>query len=142
LPYTKVVRKVGKRKAPKTLGEHVRERRLQLGLLQREVAEQIGVGEVTVTHWETNQTSLPPIATMPAIIRFLGYDPTPKAENLSERMKAYRRRHGLPIKEAAAKLGVDEDTWGSWERKGEIPWKRHQALVEAFLDADEAVEVG
>jgi len=37
---------------PKTLGEHVRKRRLDLGLEQAQVAERIGVTTSTVYNWE------------------------------------------------------------------------------------------
>jgi hypothetical protein len=40
---------------------------------------------------------------------------------------------GWTIKEAARQLGVDEGTWGEWERKGSIPWKWYQRMVEDFL---------
>jgi transcriptional regulator with XRE-family HTH domain len=52
---------------------------------------------------------------------------------LTERMREYRRRHGLSIKEAAFRACVDESSWGSWERTGLIPWKRYRTLVDAFL---------
>jgi transcriptional regulator with XRE-family HTH domain len=61
---------------------------------------------------------------MPAIIHFLGYDPTPEPTTLPERMRDYRRKNGLTIKEAAHRMGVDESSWGQWERTGLIPWKR------------------
>ncbi len=57
-----------------TLGDHLRRRRLILRLLQRQVAEQIGVTKATVHNWETNRSN-PGFREMPAIIRFLGYDP-------------------------------------------------------------------
>lgn len=38
--------------APETVGEHIRKRRLDLGLLQIEVAQIIGVTESTVGNWE------------------------------------------------------------------------------------------
>ena len=34
-----------------TIGDHIRKRRLDLGLLQREVGAQIGVCAATVTNW-------------------------------------------------------------------------------------------
>jgi len=43
-----------------TLSDHILKRRLNLSLLQREVADQIGVDETTITHWERNATT-PPI---------------------------------------------------------------------------------
>jgi hypothetical protein len=70
---------------------------------------------------------------MPAIIRFLGYDPTPEPRTLADRMRSYRKRLGLSITEAALRAGVDESSWGSWERIGLIPWERYRTLVDEFL---------
>jgi len=39
------------------LGDHIRARRLDLKLLQKQVADQIGVHEQTITGWERNATS-------------------------------------------------------------------------------------
>ena len=54
------------------MGDHLRKRRLDLGLLQREVAEQIGVDAMTICNWEKQRT-VPEIRCMPRIIEFLGY---------------------------------------------------------------------
>lgn len=35
-----------------TIGDHIRKKRMDLGLLQREVAAKIGVAESTVWNWE------------------------------------------------------------------------------------------
>ena len=40
---------------PETLGDRIRRRRMELGLLQREVAGFIGVDESTVWNWEANR---------------------------------------------------------------------------------------
>ena len=37
---------------PKTIGEHIRKRRMDLGLEQKEVARIIGVTESTIWNWE------------------------------------------------------------------------------------------
>lgn len=37
---------------PKTIGEHIRKRRMDLGLMQKEVAGIIGVTESTIWNWE------------------------------------------------------------------------------------------
>ena len=68
-----------------------------------------------------------------AIIGFVGYDPFPQAATLSDQLVAVRRVKGWTIKEAAGQLGVDEGTWARWEKTG-IPWKRHQAILTAFLE--------
>ena len=48
-------------------------------------------------------------------------------------MRSYRQRLGLSINEAALRAGVDESSWGSWERTGLISWKRYRTLVDEFL---------
>jgi transcriptional regulator with XRE-family HTH domain len=63
----------------RSIGDHVRKRRLDLGLLQREVALRVGVDKTTVFNWETG-TASPNLRALPAVIRFLGYDPRPSRE--------------------------------------------------------------
>ena len=113
---------------PRTLGEHLKKRRLILGLRQEDVALQLGVGPESVLHWEKGQTA-PPISVIPRIIAFLGYEPYPAPETLSERMLAFRRRRGWSIEQAARDLGVDPGTWARWERQGEVPWKVYRDLL-------------
>ena len=98
-----------------TIGEHIRAKRRERELRQRDVGDQIGVGAETIANWE-KEKAVPQIAFMPAIVRFLGYDPTPEPTTLADRMRSYRKRLGLSIKEAALRARVDESSWGSWER--------------------------
>jgi len=97
-----------------TLGDHIRSRRLDLNLLQRQVAEQIGVIEITITNWECNATS-PATRYIPAITQFLGYDPQPTADLFPERLVTERRALGLSQREMAKRLGVDPGTLQGWE---------------------------
>ena len=39
-----------------TLGEHIRKRRLEQGLFQRNLAKLIGVDEMTIVNWEKEKT--------------------------------------------------------------------------------------
>lgn len=95
--------------APQTLGEHLKKRRRELGLFQREAAERMGVAVETLINWEKDRTE--PIASRfrPAI-DFLGYDPTPEPRTLGERLDAKRRRTGMTISEVAKHLGWDDGT--------------------------------
>ena len=97
-----------------TLGDRLRTHRLDLNLLQKQVADQIGVHEQTITGWERNAT-VPEVRYMPAIIQFLGYDPLPPATSLSERLATARRVLGLSQRKMATKLGVDPATVNNWE---------------------------
>jgi transcriptional regulator with XRE-family HTH domain len=53
---------------------------------------------------------------MPAIIRFLGYNPLPSAEGWGERLVQQRTIQGLSQKQSAAHMGVDQGTLARWER--------------------------
>jgi len=118
---------------PSCLGEHLRKRRLELQLSQKEAGRTLGRSWRTVFNWENGKTK-PAVESIPSIIEFLGRDPFGNADSLSDRLAAARRTRGWTIKQAAEQLGVDEGTWGRWE-KTEIPWKRYQAIAEAFLEA-------
>ena len=121
---------------PQTLGEHVRKRRLELALTQKQAAERLGVNPWTILNWEKDHTEAP-IESMPAIIRFLGYDPFPEPKNIPERLLAKRRAMGWSIKEAARQLGVDEGTWRAWEQAGVILYRNHRLMVAWLLNAPE-----
>jgi len=43
-----------------TLGDHVRKRRLELGMQQKDVARRLGVDEMTVNNWERHRTTPAP----------------------------------------------------------------------------------
>lgn len=73
-----------------SLGDHLRSHRLDLNLLQMEVAEQIGVDKTTIHNWESN-ASTPAIRYVPAIIRFLGSDPRPSVDSFPDRLATGRR---------------------------------------------------
>ena len=120
---------------PHTVGDHIRRRRLGLKMLQRDAAAQIGVDKTTVFNWEAN-TSAPGFAYMPAIIRFLGYNPLPEAKTLAQRLVRHRTTLGLPQKESARRLGVDPGTLGLWERGEREPLGRVLNRVQRFLDAE------
>ena len=117
---------------PRTLGEHVKHSRLTRKFTQKAAAILLGVNPSTLLNWEKGYTE-PPIASLPAILQFLGYDPFPEPKSLPERLVAKRRTMGWSIKEAAWQLGVEEGTWGAWERGETILYRKHRALVARFL---------
>lgn len=70
---------------------------------------------------------------MPAIIRFLGYNPFPEPTNIPERLLAKRRAMGWSIEDAAGQLGVDAGTWGAWECGQLILHQGHREMVARIL---------
>jgi transcriptional regulator with XRE-family HTH domain len=117
-----------------TIGDHLRKRRLDLGLLQREVAKQIGVTACTIQYWETNRV-VPALRFRPQIIEFLGYDPSHRSpdQSLAEVLKAQRQRLGMSRKKLAALLGIDESSLAHWERGEHHPTERSLKIINVFL---------
>jgi len=118
---------------PRTLGEHIRRRRLVLKLTQKEVADQLGAICWTILNWGKGHTQ-PPIESIPAIVRFLGFDPFPRPKTLPEYPLAKRRAMGWSIRVAAWALGVDPSTWRNWERGKMILYRQHRIRVAQLLD--------
>jgi transcriptional regulator with XRE-family HTH domain/cell division protein FtsB len=123
-----------------TVGDHIRRKRLDLKMLQREVAEQLGVCEPSLFNWEANTVS-PGIEYMPAIIRFLGYNPLPPAKSWGERLVRHRTSLGMTRGEAAKHVGVDPGTLARWERGEREPAGVLLERVERFLDDAEAADL-
>jgi transcriptional regulator with XRE-family HTH domain len=120
-----------------TLGDHVKKVRLDRGLVQEQVARELGVSVGTVQNWETDHTRVA-TRSMPQVVAFLGYDPDEESESdhLGERIRALRERQGLSQVALAAKLGLNASTVVAWER-GRV--RKHFAKVrgrfEEFLAA-------
>ncbi len=99
-----------------TLGDHIRKRRLDLGLLQKDVAVTIGVDTCTITNWEKGH-SQPELWYISRIIEFLGYEPDGlKPVTLGQRIKRYRYLHGISQKELAKQMAIDPGTLSRLER--------------------------
>ena len=118
---------------PETLGEHVKRSRLEREISRREAALLLGVTPWTVFNWEKGRTD-PAIEAMPAIIRFLGYDPSPAPRSLPERLLAKRRAMGWSIQNAAKTVAVDPGVWSDWERGGVILFRANRRQVARLLD--------
>ncbi len=117
------------------MGDHLKKRRCELGLLQKEVAFRLGVDDDTILNWEHGNTQ-PPVRFLPRIIRFLGYDPYPAAKLLAEKLVAKRRQLGLSRKQLAKRLGVDEGTLAHWEKAQQEPTGNRIETVKEFLASD------
>jgi transcriptional regulator with XRE-family HTH domain len=126
---------------PETIGDHIRLRRLGSKLIQKEVAEEIGVELTSVHNWESNR-SVPEVRYMPAIIRFLGYNPLPDATGWGQRLIRQRTILGLSQKESARQLGVDPCTLARWERGEREPTGRFLSRVKGVLAVDAILAAG
>lgn len=117
-----------------SLGDHIRERRSDLGLQKKQLARKFSVDETTIHNWEDKKVA-PAIRFMPRIFDFLGYDPnddtTPRS--LPERLKAHRRKLGMSRKRFAELLGTDQSNLAGWETGSHNPTAKSLNLIERFL---------
>ena len=136
MPYGPIALKSFKRRAyvahPSTLGEHLKKRRLELGLLQKQAADRLGVSQQGYVAWELRRKK--PVARyVPAIINFLGYDPWPRGESLGARLQTRRREKGLTQRQAASELGIDDTTYLRYERDEWAPKRWRLARANGWL---------
>ena len=117
-----------------SIGDHIRARRIELGLLQRQIAARIGVTISSVLNWEKNR-SVPSLRFSPRVMLFLGYDPYVGKVlfSIADKLKAQRTKLGLSRRRLAALLRVDESNLAGWETGKHKPNKRSMELISKFL---------
>lgn len=116
-----------------TLGDHVRTRRIERSLLQRDIAKIIGVSEDSVTYWENNRAQ-PQVRHYPAIIAFLGYYPFDhETESVAGKVRKARYTKGYSYRQFGDMLGVDGSTVRCWEHSTSAPSRRHLAEIKRCL---------
>jgi transcriptional regulator with XRE-family HTH domain len=112
-PYA--TEKKGYPTTPKTLGDEIRKRRLDLNLRQIDVAKIVGCDEMTVVNWEKGYAS-PRINHMLKVVEFLGFNPLQKCDTLAQQIVSHRKARGITQKEFARQLDADPSTLAKWER--------------------------
>jgi ribosome-binding protein aMBF1 (putative translation factor) len=86
--------------------------------------------------------NLPRVYRLPAIIRFLGYNPLPEPRTIPERLVAKRLEQGWSRKVASRYLGIDVTTLRDWEHGKVILFRKHRRLVAKVLGIPESELVG
>lgn len=98
-------------------------------LTKRQLSLNLNVSDITIYLWEGNKVQ-PSIVQIPKIIDFLGQDPYEKnVEKLKDKLREYRRVHGLTQKNLAANLGVDHTTLAGWERGEHRPTNKYYSEI-------------
>ena len=88
-----------------TVADHLRKRRLDLGLAKVAAGRRLGIGPWTYTRWVSGQMTIK-VHYYPARIVFLGYNPLPEARSIAEAVRRERMTRGLPRWALARKLGI------------------------------------
>ena len=114
------------------LASCLRRRRRELGLFQPDAAWAIGVCKASVWQWENGRAE-PEDSFYPSIIAFLGREPWPEPQTLTERLRAERRRRGMTVRDAARAMGVAHGSVSNWENGATTPGPRGRERVNDFL---------
>jgi len=116
---------------PVTLGDHLRRRRIELGLYQKDVAARLDVTTSTVWNWE-NAGSVD-LRFIPRVIEFLGYNPIPQPESLLERLSRYKQINGLSLERLGVEMGRDPEQLADWLSGRHKPCRRNREEIEEYL---------
>lgn len=120
------------------MAEHLKRRRIQLGLSQREAAKVLGVHPLRLLTWEHGQA--PTVRNIAKIVRFLGYTPWPPPATLGEKLRQARWILGLTEQEFARAIGADEWSLWRWSKGVRRPRKatlqRLERCLRTLLDRD------
>ncbi|NTV49142.1 helix-turn-helix domain-containing protein [Trichlorobacter lovleyi] len=117
---------------PITVGEHIRKRRMDLGLLQSEVAKIIGVTESSVWNWEHGTE--PELQYNPKIIEFLGYVPFDCPDDTVGRLAWYKRVNGMNLEYLGEAMGRDPEQLSDWLSGRHRPFRKNRGKIELFLE--------
>jgi len=120
----------------KTIGDHLRKRRLDLGLRQRDVAAVLGASKPTIDAWE-NRCTRPKGPVLVKLVEFLGYEPDEAAcpTVLVRQLSALRHQLRLARSEVAEILGLSYEALWAWETGRRRPRGRSIGILRAFLEA-------
>jgi len=120
---------------PVSIGDHIRKKRMDLGLLQREVAEIIGVTESSIWNWEHGVE--PELQYNPKIIKFLGYIPFDCPDDTVGRLGWYKRAMGMNLDHLGEAMGRDPEQLSDWLSGRHYPFRKNREKIELFLEGQQ-----
>lgn len=117
---------------PRSIGEHIKKRRMDLKLLQREAADRMGISPTTLCYWESSGRR-PEAHHLRAVHAFLGLDPYPAPDSMMTRLAAFRNRNAMSAEDLARILGIKSTTLARWERGATSPTGHYFKAVKTLL---------
>lgn len=92
------------------LGDHIRRRRIELGLTRKAAAKSLGTNAWSLKAWEEVPKASIRERFVPTIVRFLGYSPLPAPVSFGELVRQERLLRGWSRPRLAREAGVDVAT--------------------------------
>jgi transcriptional regulator with XRE-family HTH domain len=117
---------------PITVGDHIRKKRMGLGLLQREVAEIIGVTESSI--WNREHGTETEMQYNHSIIKFPGYFPFDCPDDTVWRLAWYKRAMGMNLDHLGEAMGRDPEQLSDWLSGRHNPFRKNREKIERFLE--------
>lgn len=118
---------------PVTLGDHLRRRRIELELYQKDVAAKLGVTASTIWNWE-NRGSVD-LRFIPRVIEFLGYNPIPQPDDLPGKLAWYKLVNGLTLEQLGVEMERDPEQLADWLSRRHFPCRRNREEIAVFLSS-------
>lgn len=102
-------------------------------MLQRQTAIIIGVSEATIYNWERGVE--PELRHMPAIIKFLGFNPlpSPRPDEPLEQLRHYKRSMGMDFIRLGEVMGRDPEQLSDWLSGRHQPIRKNFENIKQFL---------
>lgn len=119
-----------------TIGDHLRTKRLDLKLRQKDLVVRLDACHATIMNWEKNYTQ-PRAHHIPLICSFLSYCPLAKTpvEHFGHQLRNYRIfTTGKTIFELATDIGIDEGTLNEIEQSNIIRYTHVLNAINRFLE--------
>ena len=118
---------------PKTLGDCLRKRRLDLNLTQKQLAKEIlHTSTSNIRNWEANRRAVS-LRFRRSVNEFIGLCPNDSSLSLGLRLKVRREHLGLSLKKLSMIVRADPDTIAGWENELREPSGKHLERIKLFM---------
>lgn len=117
-----------------TIGDHIRKIRLDRGLGHKHVAEAIRATAGSVNSWEVGRAE-PEVRYIPAIIKFLGYNPRSMPSDTLEQLRWFKWTHGMSLERLGKAMRRDPEQLAGWLSGRIRPFKKSLDMMESFLSS-------
>jgi transcriptional regulator with XRE-family HTH domain len=113
---------------PLTIGDYLLKRRLDSGLLRKDVAKILNSNITSIQNWENNWRK-PDLKSLPKIIKFISFCPYDATWNISKKVIIWRTYNGLSQKQMAQLANVDPTTLSRLEQGKRISVTMQQKIL-------------